>query len=40
MLARSGVEPVMSSSEEFGGFLRAEIAKWTKVVRESDIRIE
>jgi tripartite-type tricarboxylate transporter receptor subunit TctC len=40
MLARSEVEPVMSSPEEFGGFLRAEIAKWTKVVRESGIRIE
>jgi len=30
----------MSSPEEFTGFLRAEIAKWTKVVKEANIRID
>ncbi len=40
MLARSGVEPVTSTPEEFVQFLRTEIAKWTKVVREANIRIE
>lgn len=39
-LARSGNEYVMSPPEEFTGFIRAEIAKWTKVVREANIRIE
>lgn len=39
-LARSGNEYVMSTPEEFTGFIRAEIAKWTKVVREANIRIE
>jgi tripartite-type tricarboxylate transporter receptor subunit TctC len=39
-LARSGNEYVMSSPEEFVAFLRAEIAKWAKVVKESNIRIE
>lgn len=39
-LAKSGNEYVMSPPEEFTGFLRAEIAKWTKVVREANIRIE
>jgi tripartite-type tricarboxylate transporter receptor subunit TctC len=39
-LARSGNEYVMSPPEEFTAFLRAEIAKWTKVVRDANIRIE
>lgn len=39
-LARAGNEYVMSSPEEFTGFLRAEIAKWTKVVREAKIEIQ
>jgi len=40
MLTKTGVEPVMSSPGAFGIFLRTEIAKWTRVVRESGIRIE
>lgn len=39
-LARGGNEYVMSSPEEFTAFLHAEIAKWTKVVRESNIRVD
>ena len=39
-LARSGNEYVMSPPDEFVAFLRAEIAKWTKLVKESNIRIE
>jgi len=39
-LARSGNEYVMSPPEEFTGFIRAEITKWTKVVKEANIRIE
>lgn len=39
-LARLGNEPVVSSPEEFVAFLRAEIAKWTKVAKESNIRID
>lgn len=38
-LARIGTEIVTSSPEEFTGFLRGEMAKWSKVVKESDIRI-
>jgi tripartite-type tricarboxylate transporter receptor subunit TctC len=30
----------MSSPEEFTAFLRGEIAKWTKLVKETNIRIE
>jgi tripartite-type tricarboxylate transporter receptor subunit TctC len=39
-LARSGNEYVMSSPEKFTAFLRGEIAKWTKLVKETNIRIE
>ena len=39
-LAKSGNEYVMSTPEEFTAFVRAEIAKWTKVVREAGIKIE
>ena len=39
-LAKTGNEPVVSSPEEFAGFMRAEIAKWTKVVKESKLRID
>ena len=34
-LERAGNEVVMSTPEEFGVFLRAEIVKWAKVVKAS-----
>ena len=40
MLAKTGVERVASTPEAFGIFLRAEIAKWTKVVNAAGIRVE
>lgn len=39
-LAKAGNEYVMSPPEEFVVFLRAEIAKWTKVVRDANLKIE
>jgi tripartite-type tricarboxylate transporter receptor subunit TctC len=39
-LAKSGNEYVMSPPEEFAAFLRAEIAKWTKVVKEAGLQAE
>jgi tripartite-type tricarboxylate transporter receptor subunit TctC len=39
-LAKSGNEYVMSAPEEFVTFIRAEIAKWTKVVKEANLHIE
>ena len=39
-LTRAGNEYVMSSPEEFTAFLRTEIAKWTRVVREANVRID
>jgi tripartite-type tricarboxylate transporter receptor subunit TctC len=34
-LALQGLEPTPSSPEEFSAFLRAELAKWAKVVRDT-----
>lgn len=39
-IAREGAEIVAGSPEEFGRFYRAEIAKWAKVIRAADIRLE
>ncbi len=39
-LARLGMEAVNNSPEEFGRFVRAEIAKWGKVVRASGTPVE
>jgi tripartite-type tricarboxylate transporter receptor subunit TctC len=37
-LAKTGNETVASSPEEFAAFLRAEIVKWAKVIKESGIK--
>jgi tripartite-type tricarboxylate transporter receptor subunit TctC len=39
-LARSGNEYVMSPPDEFVGFLRAETAKWAKIVKEANVRMD
>jgi tripartite-type tricarboxylate transporter receptor subunit TctC len=39
-LEKSGNEYVMSKPEDFAVFLRGEIAKWTKVVREAKLRVD
>lgn len=36
--ARAGAEAVSSTPEEFQGYLRAEVAKWTKVIKDAGIR--
>jgi tripartite-type tricarboxylate transporter receptor subunit TctC len=33
-------EPQGSSAAEFGAMLRAAVAKWTKVIREIDLRVD
>jgi tripartite-type tricarboxylate transporter receptor subunit TctC len=35
-----GFEPLGTTSDEFGQFLRSEVARWTKVVRQSGARID
>ncbi|MCC6534746.1 MAG: tripartite tricarboxylate transporter substrate binding protein [Burkholderiales bacterium] len=39
-LAVAGNEPIGSSPEAFAAFVRTEIAKWTKVVKETGMRID
>jgi len=37
-LAHTGNEPVVSSPEEFAAFIRAEIGKWAKVIKDSGLQ--
>ena len=37
-LSEQGAEPVGSTPEEYEAFVRSEIAKWTKVVKEAGIK--
>jgi tripartite-type tricarboxylate transporter receptor subunit TctC len=39
-LAEQGFEPVGNSPEEFGAYIKSEIAKWGKVIRDAGIRAE
>src|SRR5438093_7904758 len=39
-LAESGFEPRTSTPEEFGAYLKSEIAKWAQVIRESRISLD
>ncbi len=39
-LAAEGAEPVSSTPEQFAAFIKAEIAQWTRVVRDAKISME
>ena len=39
-LLAQGIDPVTSTPEAFGAFIKAETAKWGRVVREADIRAD
>ena len=39
-LARDGLEAIGSTPEQFAAFIRADIAKWGKVVRDAGIKLE
>jgi tripartite-type tricarboxylate transporter receptor subunit TctC len=39
-LAREGIDRAGSSASEFGAFIRTEIAKWTKVARETGVQLD
>ena len=38
-LAKLGADPGGGTPEEFGELLRAEIARWTKIVKDAGIKI-
>ena len=38
--AGMGIEPLSSTPEQFGEFLRAEVARWSKVIRESGAKAD
>jgi tripartite-type tricarboxylate transporter receptor subunit TctC len=40
VLSRASIEPVGSTPEELAKFLRSEIAKWAKVVKDANVRID
>ena len=39
-LVNAGMEPQFSTAAEFGDFIKAEIAKWTKVARDANVKLE
>lgn len=39
-LAASGLDPVTSTPAEFSAFLRADMEKWSRVIREANIRVD
>ena len=39
-LARLGAEPATLSSEAFAGFMRNEVAKYSKIIRDAGIKVE
>lgn len=40
LLARAAIEPIGSTPEELGKFLKSEIAKWAKVVKDANVGID
>jgi tripartite-type tricarboxylate transporter receptor subunit TctC len=39
-IAREGADVIASSPEEFGSLIKADIAKWAKVVKENGLKVE
>lgn len=39
-LGTMGIQPLASTPEQFGEFLKSEVVKWGKAVRESGARVE
>ena len=40
MLARGGSEPVGNTPNEATEFLKAEIARWGKVIKQANVKVE
>ena len=39
-LARDGADPVGSTPEEFGAYIKSELAQWRKVVQQAKAQID
>ena len=39
-ISKSGVDVVADSPEHFSGFLKAEVARWAKVINEAGIKAD
>jgi tripartite-type tricarboxylate transporter receptor subunit TctC len=39
-LAREGIERAGTTPEQFGAFIRSEIAKWTKVAQDTGVQLD
>ena len=39
-LTALGVEPVADTPEEFGAYIRSEIARWGDIIRRSNLKVE
>jgi tripartite-type tricarboxylate transporter receptor subunit TctC len=39
-LVEGGLDPIVTKPEEFGDFIRAEIAKWSKVAKDVGARVD
>jgi tripartite-type tricarboxylate transporter receptor subunit TctC len=39
-LSESGFEPQTSTPEEFSRYMKSEIAKWAKVIRDSNVSLD
>jgi len=39
-MVEQGAEIVADSPEQFGVFIKTELAKWTKIIRETGMRLE
>jgi tripartite-type tricarboxylate transporter receptor subunit TctC len=40
VLARAAIEPIGSTSEELSKFMKSEMAKWAKVVKEANVQVD
>lgn len=40
VLARAAIEPVGSTPEELAKFMKTELAKWAKVVRDAKVQVD
>jgi tripartite-type tricarboxylate transporter receptor subunit TctC len=39
-MIREGMEPIGSTPEEFGAFMKVETTKWAKVIKDSGMKID